>query len=126
MIYAYIAIAIVVRRHRMIIKRQEMQVATNFRQETGANRHSNHTKDETMKAVGIIVVIFIICSGLFQWLTICTLGEGCNVSMESPAYFVIYTLLYSKSAINFIVYALLRKDFQRELKNIFKRCFKNP
>lgn len=126
MFYAYIAIVFVVRRHKNHIKRQERQLAMNFTLDsTGVSRNNNHHhKDETMKAVGIIVIIFIICSGLYQWLTICNLGGNCHMTMESPVYFVIYTLFHFRSAINFIVYALLRKDFQAELRKIAKRFHK--
>lgn len=123
MIYAYVAIMIIVRRHKMNIMRQEMQIAANFQQEAQCNRQKNRTKDGTMRAVGVIVLIFITCSSLFQWLTISSLLDPGDLSrmLDSPAYFIIFTLLNFKSAVNVLVYALLRKDFQKELKNLF-RC----
>ncbi|XP_031563736.1 octopamine receptor beta-1R-like [Actinia tenebrosa] len=122
MIYAYIAIMIIIRRHKTIIMRQEMQIAANFQQETTCNRQKNHTKDGTMRAVGVIVLMFIICSGLFQWLTICSLLDTGDIAPDSLAYFIIFTLLNFKSAVNVVVYALLRKDFQKELKNLLRTC----
>lgn len=123
MIYAYLAIATVVRKHKNVIKRQRMELATNFSIEVTSHRNSYKYNDDTMKAVGIIVVVFILCSALYQWLTICTLGS-CNMPLYgSPVHFVIFTLLHFKSAINFVVYALLRKDFQNEIRKIWKSCF---
>lgn len=124
MIYAYLVIFLIVRRHRMDIKRQEMQLAANFHVEMSHNQHHNTSKDGTMKAVAVIVFLFIVCTSLVQWLTICNLVESCQSvpSNESAAYFIIFTLLHFKSAINVVVYALLRRDFQRELRSLF--CWK--
>lgn len=119
MMYAYITIVAVVRKHKKVIKKQHKQIATNFGRSNG---NPCKYKDDTMKAVGIIVVVFIICSALYQWLTICTLGS-CNMPLYgSPVHFIIFTLLHFKSAINFVVYALLRKDFQTEIRKISKSC----
>lgn len=120
MIYAYLVIFLILRRHRNDILRQEMQLAANFQLEVTVNRHHGTTRDGTMKAVAVIVAFFLLCTGLFQWLTICHLVESCNsVPNDSVAYFIIFTLLHFKSVINVVVYALLRADFQKELKNLF-------
>lgn len=121
MIYAYITIMVIVRRHKMHIMLQEMQIAANFQGETQSTRPKNNTKDGTMRAVGVIVLNFIICSGLFQWLTISSLLDPGDHIIDSPAYRIIFILLHFKSAVNVLVYALLRKDFQNELRNLF-RC----
>lgn len=123
MIFAYTAIFLILRRHKKDIRRQEMQLAANFQMEITNQRQHYTTKDGTMKAVAVIVAFFLLCTGLYQWLTICNLVDSCNlVPNASAAYFIIFTLLHFKSVINVVVYALLRRDFQNELKNLF--CIK--
>ena len=66
-----------------------------------------------VKAVGFVVLFFVLCYSLSAYRSICTNWKLCAVS---PLTIQISRLfLFWNSALNFFVYALLKKDIRREL-----------
>lgn len=129
LLYAYIRIIIVVKKHRKEINSQVVQESS----ESAITRDctSNQSRNETATrrrsslkctiAVGVVVVIFLVCNGFVQyWLMCHYLFPECKESESTQSFYAMVMLRYFNSAPNFFVYSLIKSDFKRELKNMFK------
>lgn len=122
MAYAYIRIFFVVRCHRMDIERHEMQVMTNTIESANIPKPRTNkilTNDGTVKAVGIVVVIFIICNGFFQYSSLSYLVS--SIHLTPFWYYFVWILKYFNSASNFFVYSVVRMDFSKELRIVVRK-----
>lgn len=115
---AYVKIIVVIKRHRLKIDEQEMQVASNMKTN---NNKSNANRNAQLKvavvAVGILNVIFLFCNGFFQYYLTCNLLESCVISRELR--YATFLLRYFNSAPNVFVYALAKRTFRQEIRTMF-------
>ncbi|EDO48666.1 predicted protein [Nematostella vectensis] len=124
MVYAYTRIILVVRKHRREIRAQNdlttsatIHSGEQLSQDHSAPPRRNRHKDLT--AIGIVVAIFLVCNifSLF-WMSCVFLIASCR-----PAGWLTDTtalVRYLNSAPNFYVYAVMKTDFRREVKTLFR------
>lgn len=129
LLYAYVRIIFVVKKHRKEIKSQVVQEssATAITRDCTSNQSRNETprgRRNSLKctiAVGIVVMIFLVCNGFVQYWLMCNyLFPACRESESTQSFYAMVMLRYFNSAPNFFVYSLIKSDFRRELKNMFK------
>ncbi|EDO44123.1 predicted protein [Nematostella vectensis] len=123
MAFAYLRIILVVRKHRKQIQAQQtnLHTATTTTTDQGDQdrKQPKLNRNMDLAAVGVVVAVFLVCNLLFQyWLTCLYLIPSCNTSVEETT--IVALLRYLNSAPNFFVFAIMKTDFQREVKGLFK------
>ncbi|XP_031548555.1 probable G-protein coupled receptor No9 isoform X1 [Actinia tenebrosa] len=132
LVFAYARILRVVRIHRQQIKKHETQLATNSLSfhsaispsiASGQNEQVRRKyKDGTITATGFVTLIFLVCNGFWQYYLIHRIWpEAFPISY--PLIYLIRLLVYCTSSMNFVVYALLRKDLREELESYVKKIY---
>ena len=64
----------------------------------------------------MVVPIFVICYGTEIYITICDTFQLCEVTVDTRSAFSV--LLLANSALNPLVYAVLKQDIKRETKGL--------
>ena len=110
----YIRILAIVGKHTRQVASQRAQLSFNAR-----HRMARRNERETLSAkiLGAVILLFVACYLLSVYISFCSNFKICIV----PVNFSIASLLlvHLNCAVNFIVYALLKKDFREELKRLF-------
>lgn len=132
LVFAYARILRVVRKHRQSIEKHETQLATNslsFESVISPSISSGQSeqvrrkyKDGTITATGFVTLIFLVCNGFWQYYLLHKIWPE-FFPMSLPVVYLIRVLVYCTSSMNFVVYALLRKDLREELKSYFKKIY---
>ena len=121
MIYAYSRIMWIARRHKQRIKKEKKQIASNNPSRKRMAQSGN--KNGALVTVGTIVGIFLLCNIAMQYNLTCFVASSyCSITKTSHYIFILLRSL--NSAPNFIVYAFMKKDFQRELRKSIRRTFR--
>ena len=70
----------------------------------------------TVKIMGIVVGLFLLCYGIFIRCSILVVGVDSTANCEDDEYKM--PLLVLNSAVNPLVYALLKRDINNEFKKV--------
>lgn len=117
MLFAYLHIYLIVRRHLRQTVAQMAQVEFNQTQHIVVQRRtSDHV---TVKLVGVLVLVFAVCYMLTVYKNICFIFDLCHVPPITDK--ISLSLIHLNSFANFLVYALIKKDIRKELKTLL-RC----
>lgn len=133
LVFAYARILRVVRTHRQDIKKHEKQLATNslslesvispsFASSGQSDQVRRKYKDGTITATGFVTLIFLVCNGFWQYYLLHRIWPAI-FPISVPVIYLIRILVYCTSSMNFVVYALLRKDLREELHSYFKKIY---
>ena len=113
--YAVVRILIAARAQSQQVSEIELQVQSNFSSsETGTSRRQ-HTHN-TARFIIALVLFFMGCYVIVNFTVLCN-TFSCPVSGESVGHVVI-CLLVLNSAVNPMVYALLKRDIKREISSV--------
>lgn len=114
MLLMYTRILITARRHARQTAAQINQLKFNNQMTSNATR--NRT-ERSIKVIGAVVLVFVGCWLLDIYKSICWHYKICKIDRKLVNISVI--LLFLNSAVNPLVYALLKYDFKRELRKLF-------
>jgi hypothetical protein len=110
----YIRILLTARRHARQTANQIAQL--NYNQYSHNSKARNRT-ERSVRVIGAVVLLFVGCWLLDIYKSICWHFYICK--LKSNTVYVSTVLLYLNSAVNPVVYALLKHDFKREIRKIF-------
>jgi hypothetical protein len=132
LVFAYVRILKVVRSHRQDIEKHETQLATNSHSLESVlspsssscpiERIRRKNKDGTITATGFVTLIFLVCNGFWQYFLLYRMWPD-TIPITYPVIFLTKLLLYCSSTMNFVVFALLRKDLREELESYLKKFY---
>lgn len=109
MIYTYIRVWLVLRKHKKAIKGQEHQNLSN--RHTRAPLVDIKKREILLLTVGIMDAIYILCSVLFQYVVICYLLGTYRCQTSYLTEQVVFTILYFHSLPNSLIYAFVGRLF---------------
>ena len=115
LIPATLHVYLITRKHYKRIHEVNMQLKFNH----GYRASFPSTDISSSKLLMIAAVVFILCYSTQLLQEICELSSTCSLNSN-----VIMFLLLLNSAINPFVYAVHKRDVRKELKHLFKICFK--
>lgn len=111
MLLIYCRVFAIVRKHSRQISLQ-LGISKSARGESkGITRRK--LEKSGVKAVGFVVLFFVFCYSLSVYRAMCTQWKLCTISRLTTRISRLF--LFWNSALNFFVYALLKKDIRREL-----------
>lgn len=113
MLLMYIRILLTARRHARQTANQIAQLNYN---QYSHNASRNRT-ERSVRVIGAVVILFVFCWLLDIYKSICWHYHVCELTPDTV--YVSIVLLYLNSAVNPLVYALLKNDFKRELGKLF-------
>ncbi|XP_031574199.1 alpha-2A adrenergic receptor-like [Actinia tenebrosa] len=113
MLLMYIRILLTARRHARQTANQIAQLNYN---QYSHNASRNRT-ERSVRVIGAVVMLFVFCWLLDIYKSICWHYHVCSLSPNAVCVSIV--LLYLNSAVNPLVYALLKNDFKREIRNLF-------
>lgn len=114
MLLMYSRILITARRHARQTAAQINQLK--FNNQCASNSTRNRT-ERSIRVIGAVVLVFVGCWLLDIYKSICWHYKKCDIDRQLVNISVI--LLFFNSAVNPLVYALLKNDFKRELHKMF-------
>ncbi|XP_078366108.1 adenosine receptor A2b-like [Oculina patagonica] len=121
LLYAVVRILVVARRQSHQVSAIELQITSldsrNERTELATSRR--HRKHSTAPFVIALVVLFLGCYTVVNYLVLC-IAFSCHKVSDKTAQVVTF-LLVVNSAVNPLVYALLKKDIKREISKLICR-----
>lgn len=126
-LFAFTKIFLAVRGQRTRQESQRMQVEFNHRTATctsvlgGHHRKNNihrHRHSSSVRVLGGIVLLFVFCYSFNIAISFCEDYDLCEVSHNFRDVSLIF--IYINSSVNFIVYALLKREFQQTLNFRFR------
>lgn len=108
MIYTYIRVWLVLRKHKKAIKEQEQQQPSHRQTKPSLDIKK---REILLLTVGIMDAIYIACSVLFQYVVICYLLGiyACQTSYLTEQ--IVFTVLYFHSLPNSMIYAFVGRLF---------------
>ena len=117
MVFAYFHMLKIVRGHIGKIKIQRAQVGFNH-DIVGRSGNVKTHESSSLNVIGAVILVFILCNFISIYRSLCLLvfPESCS----SPELLVIFSrlLLVSNSAVNFVIYALFKKDIRHEVMKL--------
>ena len=121
LVYAYIRVFFAAMKHRRLSAEYISQLQ--FNQENSAtNRVQSHGSREcssTVRLLGVVIAFFVLCWIPSIYRSICGRFPACSVSLTVVHMSRLLILL--NSALNFVIYAFLKKDIRRELCRTFRK-----
>ena len=115
----YVRILVIVGKHSRQVSSQRAQLSFNA---IHHKVHGNEGERLSAKILGIVIAAFVACYVLSVYISFCS---NFKLRTVSPKLSLVSLLMvHLNCAVNFIVYALLKKDFRRELRRLF-RCDKD-
>lgn len=118
--YAVVRILVVVRTKWRQESATERQVESNSASYTSARAavSRRRKKYSTAPLIIALVVLFLICYSLVNYLVLC-ITFSCLVYDSASAGQILNLLLVLNSAVNPLVYAFLKRDIKRQVKLMF-------
>ena len=120
---AYMRMVCIARQHERTVRLQHSQLKFNYGSSAQNSKHRNKKSDSreraSVKMIGAVIVAFFLCYTLaiLRSLLVYIMNKHLPVSVVH----ISRILLLTNSAVNFIVYAFLKKDFKQELQRLCKR-----
>lgn len=123
MLLVYLRIFLIARKHYR--KTRKVEKSLSFNSESTANlsmaKASQNASQERsfIHVLGTVIILYVICYLLTIYRGICVYFTICNVPIE--IVLISRLLLLSNSAVNPVVYSLMKNDFRMELRRIIRK-----
>ena len=78
-------------------------------------------QERSVRVIGAVVILFVICWMFDIYKSLCRHYFGCHYVNKVVLDRLSLSFIYTNSAVNPVVYALLKRDIRTELRNLF-RC----
>ena len=121
LVYAYTRVFFAAMKRRRLSAEHISQLQ--FNQENSAtNRvqsHGSRERSSTVRLLGVVIAFFVLCWIPSIYRAICGRFLACSVS--STVVQMSRLLILLNSALNFVIYAFLKKDIRRQLCRTFRK-----
>jgi uncharacterized protein YqhQ len=120
---AYIHMVYIARQHEKTVRTQHNQLKFNYgnssQNKKQRNKQGESRERASVKMIGAVIIAFLLCYvlAIFRSLLIYIMHQN----LPDTVIQVSRILLLTNSAINFLVYAFLKKDFRQELRRMCKQ-----
>lgn len=120
---AYMRMVFIARQHEKTVRLQHSQLKFNYGNSSHTSKFRSKQGDSRERAsvrmIGAVIVAFFLCYALaiFRSLHMYIMHKHLPVTV----IYVSRILLLSNSAVNFLVYAFLKKDFKQEFQRMCKK-----
>lgn len=111
----YVKILIVIRKHSRHVASLRAQLSFNTSSRVACR---NEQERVSAKILGIIILLFVACYFTNIYVSFCSNFKLCSPSPN--VYLASILMVHVNCALNFLVYALLKKDFRSQLRRLFK------
>ncbi|XP_020892763.1 trace amine-associated receptor 13c-like [Exaiptasia diaphana] len=117
---AYVRMVYIARQHEKTVKLQQNQLSFNYGNSSFVkkrrSRQGESRERASVKMIGAVIIAFLLCYvlAIVRSLVFYIL----HIDVPKTVTHVSRILLLTNSAVNFLVYAFLKKDFRHELKRI--------
>ena len=115
LVVIYVKILIIIRKHSRHLASLRAQLSFNTSSRTA---HRNDQERLSAKILGAVISMFVACYFINIYVSFCSTFNLCPPS--SNVYFASILMVHVNCAVNFLVYATLKKDFRTELRRLFK------
>lgn len=118
LIFIYVRVFLISRKIAKHIAIQETEVNHNYKANNLKFQRQDRRRLST-RLLGSVVLLFVLCNALSVYVSFCLTFQLCSVkfAVRSAAY----SLVHFNSAVNFVVYAFIKKDIRFELIRMY-RC----
>ena len=111
----YVRILLIISKHSRHVASQRAQLSFNT---THRLKYRNERAAISAKILGTVISLFVACYFMSIYVSFCSNFKLCSASPNVRIASML--MVHVNCAVNFIVYALLKKDFRAELRRLFK------
>lgn len=115
LVVIYVRILLIIGKHSRHVVSQRAQLSFNT---THCVAYRNERERLSARILGVVILLFVVCYVISIYVSFCSNFKLCSVSPN--VHIVSMLMVHANCAVNFIVYALLKKDFRTELRRLFK------
>ena len=119
MLLVYFHLCLITRGHSRRIAAQESVKQCYSRNNFATRRRQRNRERSNLKVFASVALLFVFCWVLSAYRGFCDVFSLCSVSIEFVQ--ISRILIFSNSAVNVVVYSLLKRDIRMELKRLL-RC----
>ncbi|XP_068712144.1 histamine H2 receptor-like [Montipora foliosa] len=119
LIFIYLRIVFISRKVSKQITTQAVNINHNYKPKELKFRSRHRRQNLSTSLLGSVILLFVLCNSLSVSLSLCFTYRLCSI--EPVLVKVAYLLVHLNSSVNFVVYALIKKDIRLEIKRMF-RC----
>ena len=112
----YVKILMIIRKHSRHVASLRAQLSFNT---SSRIAYRNQQERLSAKILGSIISLFVVCYFINIYVSLCSNFKLCSPSFNLSIASIL--MVHVNCAVNFLVYALLKKDFRMELRRLF-RC----
>ena len=84
---------------------------------TVSNFHREARRHSSARVLGSVVLLFLLCYSLSIYISIC---QNFRINVSRLLVAISMLMIYLNSAVNFVVYAFMKKDIRRELTRLWR------
>ena len=111
----YVKILIIIRKHSRHVTSLRAQLSFNT---SSRIAYRNEQERLSAKILGAVISLFVACYFINIYVSFCSNFKLCSPSLKLSIAAIL--TVHVNCAVNFLVYALLKKDFRTELRRLFK------
>ena len=112
LIFIYVRVFLISRKIARHIAHQETEVNHNYeKNELKFQRQAR--RNLSTRLLGTVVLLFVLCNALSVYISFCFTFNLCSVKFAVMS--AAYLLVHFNSAVNFVVYAIMKRDIRVEL-----------
>lgn len=117
LLFIYLRVLHISRKVARQIKAQENDVNHNYKANE-LNRSLSHVRQNlSTSLLGSVISLFVLCNSLSVFVSFSSIFRSSSVQ---PIHFKLaYLLVHVNSVLNFLVYALIKKDIRLEMRRMF-------
>ena len=118
LIFIYVRVLLISRKLARQIASQANEVSYNYKT-NDSKLQRQARRNLSTRLLGSVILLFVLCNSLSVYISFCKTFRLCSIN--PTAMFAAYLLAHFNSAVNFLVYALMKKDIRLELRRLC-RC----
>ncbi|XP_068743674.1 adenosine receptor A2a-like [Montipora capricornis] len=119
LIFIYLRIVFISRKVSKQITTQAVDINHNYKPKELKFRSRHRRQNLSTSLIGSVILLLVLCNSLSISSSFCFTYRLCSI--EPVLMKVAYLLVHLNSSVNFVVYALIKKDIRLDIKRMF-RC----